>query len=179
MKTWMVAAGVIPLMLGQLAQAHIDLVYPAPRPGAVGGAFGEPCGFAVDPGRTTSQFLLPGATVEVRWTEYINHPSHFRISFDNDGQDGFADPVAYDSYYINSTVLLDDLQDPSTIITQHSATITLPNIECANCTLQLMQVLHDKPPFTNDSNSDDMHRLCADLTLTYDAEFVFDDGFED
>jgi len=64
--------------------AHITLVYPPPRPDNVS-PIGAPCGYSPDPGRTTVTPLLPGATIEVRWNEWINHPSHFRISFDSEG----------------------------------------------------------------------------------------------
>jgi len=64
--------------------------------------------------------------VEVRWTEWIDHPSHFRISFDADGQDSFIDPAGYDDFYTNATVLLDNIMDGSGV-TEHTASITLPS----------------------------------------------------
>lgn len=176
MKRLTAGAFVFSGLLASSVQAHITLVFPAPRPGNVS-PIGTPCGYNPDPGRTTSQLLLPGSMVEVRWTEWINHPSHFRISFDDDGQDAFADPFSYTSFYVNAAVLLDNIQDVNGV-TEHSATIVLPNIECNNCTLQLMQVLYDKPPFMPGSTSDDLHRLCSDLTLSPAAAFVFSNGFE-
>ena len=179
MNRWGVGASLLAVLLGSTAEAHIDLIFPPERPGLVGSAYGDPCGFAeADPGRTTTTLLLPGATVEVRWTEWILEPGHFRISFDDNGQDSFVDPDSYTDFYTDPSVLLDNISEGGSGVMQHSATITLPNIECDNCTLQLMQVRTDVPPFTNDNASTDMHRLCADLTLTLDAEFVFDDGFE-
>lgn len=157
-----------------LVQAHITLEFPAPRPGTVF-VNGYPCGYDPDPGRTTALALQPGAMVEVRWTEWIDHPGHFRISFDNDGQDSFVDPTGYDDYYTNATVLLDNIEDASAV-SEHAATVTLPNIECNTCTLQVMQVLTSKPPYTTGPSSDDLHRVCADLTLT--ADLLFGDGFD-
>ena len=178
MKRFMLGAIGFVALVGTTAQAHVALVFPVARPGNPGSAYGEPCGFDTDPGRTTSTPLLPGSTVEVRWAETINHPGHFRISFDDNGQDNFVDPDSYTDFYTDPSVLLDNIPDVAGV-TQHSATIVLPMIECDNCTLQLMQVRTDDPPFINLPGSIDMHRLCADLTLTLDAEFVFDDGFED
>ena len=154
--------------------AHFTLEFPQPRPGTAV-VNGYPCGFNPDPGRTTSVVFRPGAMVEVRWNEWINHPSHFRISFDNDGQDSFVDPAGYDNYYTNSTVLLDNIEDVNGV-TVHTATITLPNVQCNNCTLQVMQVLTDKPPYTSGPDSDDLQRICSDLTL--DADLLYGDGFE-
>jgi hypothetical protein len=163
------------LVLSSLhARAHITQVFPPPRPGTVV-ANGYPCGYNPDPGRTTALVLRPGAMVEVRWTEWINHPGHFRISFDNDGQDSFIDPASYTDFYTNAAVLLDDIEDANGV-SEHSATITLPNVQCNNCTLQVMQVLTDKAPYTSGPSSDDLHRVCADLTL--DADLLFGDGFD-
>lgn len=43
--------------------------------------------------------------------------------------------------------------------------ITLPNIECDKCTLQVTQLMTDKLPYTNDPASDDIYYQCADITL--------------
>jgi hypothetical protein len=170
------AALALGVLLGAPAQAHITLTYPTARAGQTS-PVGFPCGLDPDPGRLTPTPLLPGSTIEVRWTEWINHPGHFRISFDDNGQDDFVDPLSYTNFYTVPSVLLDDIADPVGV-TQHSAVVTLPFIECDNCTLQLMQVLTDKPPYTAGSTSDDLHRMCADLTLTLNAETVFANGFE-
>ena len=167
---------VVSALVGASALAPTTLVFPEPRPGTVS-PIGSPCGYNPDPGRTAARMLLPGSTVEVRWTEWINHPGHFRISFDADGQNDFVDPFAYDSFYVAPSVLLDNIPDVVGA-TQYSATIVLPNIECDNCTLQLMQVRYDAPPFTSGGDSNDIHRACADVTLSPAAEFVSQNGFE-
>ena len=176
MKHLAIGMIVVSGLVGSSALAHITLVFPEPRPGTVS-PIGSPCGYNPDPGRTAARMLLPGSTVEVRWTEWINHPGHFRISFDADGQNDFVDPFAYDSFYVAPSVLLDNIPDVVGA-TQYSATIVLPNIECDNCTLQLMQVRYDAPPFTSGGDSNDIHRACADVTLSPAAEFVFQNGFE-
>ena len=74
------------------------------------------------------------------------------------------------------TVIMDliaDKTDPN-----YSVEITMPDIECDNCTLQLMQVRYDAPPFTSGGDSNDIHRACADVTLSPAAQFVFQNGFE-
>lgn len=169
--------GAAGLALPAATGAHINLVYPMQRAPLNLVAVAEPCGQSPDPGRGTPTKFLPGATVELRWNEWILHPGHFRISFDDDGTDDFEDPSSYTDFYTAPSVLLDNIA-PANDVSQHSATIVLPNIECNNCTLQLMQVLYDKPPFTNDVQSDDMHRQCADITLTPTANVVFANGFE-
>ena len=138
MKSAVVVAALLGVLVPLPSVAHITLVYPPPRPGMVS-PIGSPCGYSPDPGRTTAQPLLPGATIEVRWNEWINHPSHFRISFDSDGQDDFVDPASPDDFYTVPSVLLDAIADNGT--GDHAATITLPMIECDNCTLQVIQVM--------------------------------------
>ena len=156
--------------------AHVVLDSPLARPGALT-TVGAPCGDP-DPGRSIATSFAPGATIYVTWTETISHPGHFRISFDDDGQDDFVDPGSYTDFYTAPSVLYDNIANPIDV-TAFAYRVTLPNIECDTCTLQLMQVLTDKPPYTSGSNSDDLHRICADLTLTLAAVPIFADGFED
>lgn len=149
------------------AHAHIELDQP---PGRYAAQKDGPCGHAYD-ARTPMPTLLPsGATIEVRWREFVQHPSHYRIAFDADGAD-FIDPPAMDSFYDapagdpDSLVLLDDIEDADG--SQHVATVVLPDIECDACTLQLIQVMYDKPPFAPGDN--DIYYQCADLVLRVDA----------
>lgn len=154
--------------------AHITLTHPAGRSGTLSvGA--SPCGVHIPPGRGPARRFLPGETIEVRWTETVSHPGHFRISFDDAGQEDFVDPSAYDDLYAAESVLLDDIPDGSFNQSGHSASITFPEIECDQCTLQLMQVNTDRPPF---GDGNDLHWACADITLTPDAHILLLDGFE-
>jgi hypothetical protein len=52
---------------------------------------------------------------------------------------------------------------------RYEQVITLPNIECTNCTLQLTQMMTDKPPYTTALTSDDIYYQCADLVLSASA----------
>ncbi|MCA9560948.1 MAG: hypothetical protein KC583_20510, partial [Myxococcales bacterium] len=45
--------------------------------------------------------------------------------------------------------------------------VTLPDVECDNCTLQVIQVMFDKPPQTSPGN--DLYYQCADLVLRGDG----------
>jgi uncharacterized protein (TIGR03382 family) len=145
------------------ALAHIDLDSPTDR-GCLSEKTG-PCGSSCDPPRSNVTALEPGSTITVRWHETIHHPGHYRISFDDDGSDAFQDPTSYDDIQESPTlpVLLDgidDLPDRG----QYEAQVTLPNIECENCTLQLIQVMTDKPPFGPEGGNEFYYR-CADLSL--------------
>ena len=151
------------------ASAHIELTTPPARYTDI--IKNRPCGRTEDVRSNNPIVLLSGATIEVVWTEYVRHPSHYRIAFDADGQD-FVDPASQYSFYDSpsddpgSVVLLDDIGDLGGT-GERSAQVTLPDIECDNCTLQLIQVMYDKNPEVFGDN--DLYYQCADLVLESDA----------
>ena len=152
-----------------MASAHLALEAPVSRYGA-NALKQPPCGMA-DGGRTANvSTFRAGETISVVWDEYIDHPGHFRIAFDPDGDDDFVDPICLSGcetrnpvveMYSNDAVLLDDIEDASG--GSYSVTVTLPNMTCSNCTLQVIQVMYDKPPYTIPGN--EMYYQCADLVL--------------
>ncbi|MEM7677413.1 MAG: SCE4755 family polysaccharide monooxygenase-like protein, partial [Myxococcota bacterium] len=158
-----------------VAFAHIQLDEPTRRQTDVVGPSLQqkrgPCG--TNARSSNVSVFEPGATITVRWSETIEHPGHFRIAFDADGQDDFRDPICLTNcenlsnptFEFNSdeTILVDNITDATN--GTYSVPVTLPNIECSNCTLQLIQVMYDKPPYTTDARSNDMYYQCADLIL--------------
>ena len=141
------------------AHAHIQLTSPAQRYTDQKSA---PCGRAGDTGeRANVTTLQSGSTITVTWDETINHPGHFRIAFDADGQDDFYDPPTAETCDTAAPIIADCIADlPGG--GAGSLEITLPDIECDNCTLQVIQVMTDKPPF---GDGNDMYYQCADLIL--------------
>lgn len=140
------------------AAAHIRLDFPTPRTSSQ--KFG-PCGITGSERGDDVTVFRAGETITVRWTETIDHPSHYRIAFDPNGHDGFVDPPAMMDAYSNELVLLDLIEDRSG--GEYSAEITLPDVACDRCTLQLIQVMYDKPPYTVPGN--DLYYQCADVVL--------------
>jgi hypothetical protein len=164
------AAVVLSAALAIPAGAHLALVSPPSR-------YGEsvlkegPCGVAGGARSERVTALEPGARLEVVWDEYIDHPGHYRIAFDPDGDDDFVDPQCLAGCntrtpaietYSNGTVLLDAIPDTPQG-GRGSALVTLPDIECSRCTLQVIQVMYDKPPYTR--GGDDIYYQCVDLLL--------------
>ena len=147
---------------------HVCLVFPTPRVGAnctsrspqkVG-----PCG---QEGRSNVTEFTPGETITVRFIETINHPSHYRIAFNPNG-DAFPDPTSVDDKSGGPLVLFDGINDDEAGEQQMS--ITFPNVECNNCTLQLIQVMYDKGGNgfggrNAQGGNDDIYYSCADLVL--------------
>ncbi|MBL8607386.1 MAG: lytic polysaccharide monooxygenase [Myxococcales bacterium] len=144
-----------------VASAHISLTYPPARSTSQKSG---PCGKgAADPRGTKITYFKPGQKVTVTWDETIDHPGHYRISFDDDGQDIFTDPSSFTDVAPRAGVLVDDIKDVAGGSGKYSQEITLPNKECNNCTLQVVQVMTDKPPY---GDGNDLYYQCADIVLT-------------
>lgn len=139
------------------ASAHIALVNPAPRTASQKAG---PCGAAGSVAGTPTT-LAAGSVLRVRWMETIDHPGHFRISFDASGDDGFVDPASASDSYTNDAVLLDDIADKKG--GAYEVEVTLPDVACDKCTLQIIQLMTDKAPYQPGTN--DLYYQCADLKL--------------
>jgi hypothetical protein len=173
-------AGALQLVSG-VASAHIHLLAPVPRyPDAVAGENKNcPCGVGTA-GRTCSDpaersdghrstdratALLGGSLLTVRLSEYIGHSGRFRVAFDPDG----ADVADFNQH------ILADIGDPAGKLgntgngTLWEIAAQLPNIDCENCTLQVVQVMNGN---TQDPVADTVgqstYYQCADLQLTRD-----------
>ncbi len=142
-----------------LAEAHLRLTDPLPRYGDSQKA--GPCGVANGVRAGNVYTFAPGETITIKWNEFINHPGHFRISFDADGDDDFVNPAGYDDLNSAPSVLADGIADKAG--GDYTYDITLPDVECDNCTLQVIQVMTDKPPY---GDGNDIYYQCVDLVLT-------------
>lgn len=108
------------------------------------GLKGAPCGLAA---RTaTPTILKAGQTLEVQWEETIDHPGYYRIAF-SPGND-----VGFDQNVLVQKVL--DLPN----VHNYTATITVPNVPCTNCTLQMIQYMTEVSPPT-------LYYSCADINI--------------
>ncbi len=166
----------VSLLVPTVASAHLDLLDPPARYdrrelkdgpcGIMGGAQGEPVAV-----------YEPGQTITITIEEYIDHPSHYRVAFDDEGDDDYRDPICTD--YCESGpetpvfapseggVILADLIPDSPEVVQ-SFEVTLPDVECERCTLQVIQVMYDKKPITSGGN--DIYYHCADIVMVRDSE---------
>jgi hypothetical protein len=168
--------GLVAMLLPALADAHIQLLNPKPRHPETGNALSAllkapPCGVAGER-RTTNiiNYFKPGQTITVTWNEYIPHPGHYRIAFLADG-DNFAEPTSFTDVRQPAVLpILADNIEPTTsgVGGMHQLQVQLPNVECANCTLQVIQLMTDKPPYT--VGGDDVYHTCADLVLSNAAD---------
>jgi len=132
----------------------------------------------------------PGQTINLSWVEYVGHPGYYRIAFDNDGDDDFRNPASIapagrtcaagepncgdGDFYNNATVLIDDFgrHDDRPSGKRYAVDVTLPEVECDNCTLQIIQVMTeaDKAPYDPDAeDANDLYYQCVDLKLQASA----------
>jgi hypothetical protein len=158
------------------ALAHIDLISPPPRaPGAPDTNLSRgPCGQR-DNGRVEAlvSVFRPGQTIDVVWDVYVQHVSYFRVAFDDEGDDSFsvrrsmpADPAADDPTTLpagEGELILGYLQDRSGDVERVEQRVTLPDVECARCTLQVTQFTYGLPI------DDATYHQCADLVLDANA----------
>jgi hypothetical protein len=147
-------------MISAAAEAHIRLDLPKGRylndPQQNTKQKQGPCGVTNDM-RTTKADLIttfePGEMITVEWNETVNHPGHFRIAFSEKGQ-VFPAPTL-DPMPVSAQILADDIPDNKSG-GAFSHTVTLPNVSCDTCTLQLIQVMSDSGTY---------YYQCADLIL--------------
>ncbi len=117
------------LAVSSSASAHIELLSPAARETDQKQG---PCGAAGSVRGDHVTVAQSGSTLHMEWRETIDHPSHFRISIDTDGDDAFVDPTSYDDRFTNDSVLIDGISD--TAGGTFSADVSLPDVVCDRCT---------------------------------------------
>jgi hypothetical protein len=161
--TWLIAAPCL---------AHIDLESPTPRaPGKPDSNLGErPCGQRRN-ARTADKLneFRPGESIDVLVDVYVQHPSYFRFAFDQDGDDSFSarpsapsDPMSDDPTTLpagEGEQILAYVLDPTGDLERIEQALTLPNVQCDNCTLQLTQFIYGLPL------ADATYYQCADIVL--------------
>jgi uncharacterized protein (TIGR03382 family) len=178
----------IPLALSALAvllapavvAAHVRITSPTPRSSTV--LKERHCG-ATGSARANITMLPPGSPMHLVWDEYVVHPGWFRVSFQQNG-DTFEIPPASNGKTGSgaaSNFPTEDLTgktDPGTgslIIADRivhgtlSLDFTLPNVECNNCTLQLIQMMTDGSTYTTATTSSNIYFACVDLVLSASA----------
>jgi hypothetical protein len=150
MRSILLGCLIVPVLAGT-AGAHATLRYPTPRTEANKAG---PCGSSGSTRGSNVTSLDPGTTITVVWDETVDHPGHYRLAFDDDGND-FVNPNNPDDNF--ATTLMEPIADKSG--GRYEQQITLPNIECSNCTLQLIQVMTTSIPYNS------FYFQCADITL--------------
>ncbi len=161
------------------AAAHIELQLPMNRYSDIKAGDNKacPCGSGStnrrcsrpeefsDPDRSTDRIttFAPGDTITVRFDEYVGHSGRYRIAFDPDGAE-------LDDF--NKVILLDEPDPTGKQGNIGSGSlwefeVTLPNMTCDNCTLQLIQVMdgNTEDVVLNPVDRGGTYFQCADIRL--------------
>ena len=146
----------ITTMTTATAYAHIALTYPPPRTAEQKAG---PCGTAGSTRGTKVTTFQPGETITVTWDETVDHPGHYRIAFDDDGNDVFVNPNNPNDNF--PSTMVEPIADKTG--GHYTQTITLPTEPCTSCTLQLMQVMTTSVPYNS------FYYQCADIVIAGDV----------
>jgi len=166
-------------LLSLSASAHIELQSPLNRYSDIKSGDNKscPCGSGTtnrscrkpeelsDPDRSADRAttFAPGDTITVHFDEYVGHSGRYRIAFDPDGAD-------LDDF--NDNILLDE-PDPTGSVGNigddsiWEFDVTLPDMTCDNCTLQLIQVMdgNTTDKVLNPVDRGGTYFQCADIVL--------------
>ena len=96
--------------------------------------------------------LLRGSSLEVQWEETINHPGRFEFYFSPGG----------DQNFVLLQTVPDTQNDNNDLPHQYTTTLQLPDMECSDCTIQMIQVMTENPAMPSNYYS------CADIELRSD-----------
>jgi MYXO-CTERM domain-containing protein len=97
--------------------------------------------------------------ITITLDEFVDHGGHFRISFSEDGTDQFVNPTAFDDFYNDPSVLLDDIPDNQDGGI-HEIDFVVPDVNCNPCTIQALQVMSGGS-FSEGS----LYYNCADIVI--------------
>lgn len=154
------------------AAAHIAITYPKVRYPAANPVDNPqkdgPCGQAGGVRTDRVCTYRPGSTITMEWDETIEHAGHYRVSFDTDGAD-FINPSGPNDTATGDGVTIFKNDIPDRVVTENDSLypyeLTFPDIECDNCTLQLLQVMSTANAYVEGN----MYYQCADIVLSADA----------
>jgi hypothetical protein len=179
--------------LPRAAQAHFTLTAPPPASNSTDGGKGDPpCGPTAMPSNVVTP-VMGGSKLTITLNETVFHPGFYRIALaiksrtelpaDNVVKDasgkvlppagpGNAATADYQTTPV-FPVLADNLFPHTTATTMLSGEITLPNVNCDKCTLQVIEFMAQHG--SNGPKAGYFYHHCADLKITADtSKPIFD-----
>jgi len=168
-----VTFGALMVLVPPAAKAHFTLIQPPSSLSTMDGGKGPPpCGGdGMAPNVVTR--VQGGSPLTIQLFEFIPHPGHYRIALSlNSRAELPPDPdVVVDAYSLSVSAAIQDppkfpiLADGLFAHTDASSggmwqgEVMLPNIDCAKCTLQVIEFMAEHPPSY-------FYHHCADLQIT-------------
>ena len=181
------------LALPATAQAHFTLITPPPASNSTNGGKGDPpCGPTDAPSNVVTQ-VMGGSKLMLQVNETVYHPGFYRVALsiksrselppDNVVKDASGKVLAPDSTGTSASaeyqttpvfpVLADNLWPHTTSTKTFTGEITLPNVNCDKCTLQVIEFMAQHG--SNGPKAGFFYHHCADLKITADtSKPIFD-----
>jgi hypothetical protein len=193
MRSSLLVLGVSLLALPRAAQAHFTLLAPPPASSSANGGKGDPpCGPTDMPSNVVTP-VMGGSKLMLKVSETVYHPGFYRIALslksrselplDNVVKDASgavlppAGPGTSASAVFQTNpvfpVLADNLWPHTSDMKMFSGEVTLPNVNCDKCTLQVIEFMAQHG--SNGPKAGYFYHHCADLKITADpSKPVFD-----
>ncbi|HYP97091.1 MAG TPA: SCE4755 family polysaccharide monooxygenase-like protein [Polyangiaceae bacterium] len=193
MRSSVLVLAVSLLALPATAQAHFTLIMPPPASNSTNGGKGDPpCGPTDMPSNVVTP-VMGGSKLTLQVNETVFHPGFYRVALsiksrselppDNVVKDSKGMVLAPDSTGTSATadyqtnpvfpVLADNLWPHTTSTKSFSGEITLPNVNCDKCTLQVIEFMAQHG--SNGPKAGFFYHHCADLKITADtSKPIFD-----
>ncbi|HEY0467893.1 MAG TPA: SCE4755 family polysaccharide monooxygenase-like protein, partial [Polyangiaceae bacterium] len=193
MRTSVLVFAVSLLTLPATAQAHFTLLAPPPASNSTDGGKGDPpCGPTAMPSNVVTP-VIGGSKLTVKINETVYHPGFYRIALsiksrselpiDNVVKDASgkvlppAGPGTSATADFQATpvfpVLADNLWPHTSDTKMFTGEITLPNVNCDKCTLQVIEFMAQHG--SNGPKAGYFYHHCADLKITADtSKPIFD-----
>lgn len=136
------------LLFSNLAWSHARLKTPAPRNNNAGIKIG-PCGGIA---RTNTPTVVQGGQLlTVSWEETINHPGKFILSL------SMANDANFNANQLAQVI--DTKNATNDLPHQYSTQVSIPDIDCATCTIQMIQSMEENPAAPT------YYYSCADIQI--------------
>ncbi|HET7542865.1 MAG TPA: SCE4755 family polysaccharide monooxygenase-like protein [Polyangiaceae bacterium] len=182
------------LALPATARAHFTLIAPPPASNSTNGGKGDPpCGPTDMPSNVVTP-VMGGSKLMLKVNETVFHPGFYRVALSIKSRTELPpDNVVKDANGMvllptNKTamsatadyettpvfpVLADNLWPHTTSTAMFSGEVTLPNVNCDKCTLQVIEFMAQHP--SNGDKAGFFYHHCADLKITADtSKPIFD-----
>jgi len=181
------------LTLPATARAHFTLIAPPPASNSTNGGKGDPpCGPTDMPSNVVTP-VMGGSKLMLKVNETVYHPGFYRVALSLKSRDELPiDNVVKDAsgkvlppagpgmsatadYQTTPVfpVLADNLWAHTSDMKTFSTEITLPNVNCDKCTLQVIEFMAEHA--SNGPKAGYFYHHCADLKITADtSKPIFD-----
>lgn len=199
MRTFALAFGASVVLLSASASAHFKMVMPPSPTASVDGKGAPPCG--PDTGEGTVTSVTGGTMIPFSVNETLRHGGFYRVAlalkscktagcfpadnkvYDSDnellnptgpGESDHADIDAAPKFPILADGLFKHTQDADGTGPIYTGTISIPNVTCDKCTLQIIEFMAPHGP---NGSAGYFYHHCADLKITADpGKPLFDPG---